>query len=293
MKRVLIATLLLLSLVFGSSAYAQCSNPTITSVDNLYANRYWLVIEPGIQGGLYSVTVEVYYCDGSVEDSWRWGGNEMPITLPDVPFDYFTIEVRSWNCWNYTDEYTVTSDISCCEQGTDLTVDTNGSYTLDILEGTPMIVEIWEIDGWRVGPALCNAWNSGSPCPTNYSGTIPTGGEYYFNILYADGEQCFINIPNSSGQRNGTQLGEVEAPALDIHLYPNPAVSFITLENKNAFDFEIEIISVTGQQIIQTNLPLDSLKTIDLSDFANGFYLVRYINPTTQKVEAKKFTIMK
>jgi hypothetical protein len=72
-------------------------------------------------------------------------------------------------------------------------------------------------------------------------------------------------------------------PSIDVSVYPNPFVANlnIRLTGNGGVTF-VEIMSITGQLIIQENFTNSEFLTLNLSDLASGTYLLRVRNDLGQ-----------
>jgi hypothetical protein len=73
------------------------------------------------------------------------------------------------------------------------------------------------------------------------------------------------------------------APSIDVSLYPNPFVANLNIRlTVNGGETFVEIMSITGQLIIQENFTNSEFLTLNLSDLASGTYLLRVRNDLGQ-----------
>lgn len=77
----------------------------------------------------------------------------------------------------------------------------------------------------------------------------------------------------------------------NILLYPNPAKSFLTIENKRAGSYRVAIENQLGQVIHTENVSMEKCR-IDISDIAeSGLYIVKIFNSDHELPEVLKFVI--
>ncbi|MDD2387777.1 MAG: T9SS type A sorting domain-containing protein [Bacteroidales bacterium] len=75
-----------------------------------------------------------------------------------------------------------------------------------------------------------------------------------------------------------------------INLYPNPGTGVLNIQS-NSTDLYIEVFDLSGELRYNDFLSKNTLKTIDLSDLNNGYYLVRL--KSKNKIYQKKLIICK
>ena len=96
-------------------------------------------------------------------------------------------------------------------------------------------------------------------------------------------------IYNMSGNQTGTFEADISAEAIDIdyrinsftreensyvhlHLYPNPTVDFINIQNEDIT--EVNVSDVSGKVIFKKNFDNQNIIMIDLSGFPAGVYII-------------------
>lgn len=76
-----------------------------------------------------------------------------------------------------------------------------------------------------------------------------------------------------------------------ISIYPNPATEYLFVENNHTAQLQLYIVNSAGQEVVSIDVPEQSTKQIDLSNFAKGLHFVSYIKD--DKVAVKKIIIDK
>jgi hypothetical protein len=75
------------------------------------------------------------------------------------------------------------------------------------------------------------------------------------------------------------------ADADEITIYPNPAGNTLCIKKNNSQEkLQLTVYNVTGTKILERILPGESISTIDISAFANGFYFVKIANGNGFKI---------
>jgi len=72
----------------------------------------------------------------------------------------------------------------------------------------------------------------------------------------------------------------------NIHMYPNPAKTILTIEIEEGDYEQIVVFSMTGQ-VMKTERPSSDILRIDVSDYTPGMYFVRFISDG--KATTKRF----
>ena len=74
-------------------------------------------------------------------------------------------------------------------------------------------------------------------------------------------------------------------PLVDLasfHIYPNPANDILYIEPSKSVDYQVSIINVSGQQVLEQR-QVNQTTSIDLSSLPNGIYLLKLENTNTVK----------
>lgn len=103
------------------------------------------------------------------------------------------------------------------------------------------------------------------------------------NVMdWGETEDYTINIVS-------TASGIDEAQAIsDVSIYPNPSHDLIKLNVTGNGNYAYSIMSASGQTI-KDAVQLNAEQTIDVSSLANGFYLLKLIDLSTNTVRVLKF----
>lgn len=72
---------------------------------------------------------------------------------------------------------------------------------------------------------------------------------------------------------SGMSISDIEAPLLNV--YPNPAQSFVTIENLHAEQMTIDIFDLKGQMIMQCSIPAMTNKQVNVAEFSEGVYYIK------------------
>ncbi|MBM3158246.1 MAG: T9SS type A sorting domain-containing protein [Bacteroidota bacterium] len=80
-----------------------------------------------------------------------------------------------------------------------------------------------------------------------------------------------------------------------VKLYPNPAVSYVVFELKNAGrkDLSLQVYNgILGKKMIDTKLSLERV-TVPLNEFTRGIYVYHLVESTGKIIESGKFQVTK
>lgn len=111
--------------------------------------------------------------------------------------------------------------------------------------------------------------------PMNFNDTIPNDASDFLNY-YGRDFTYYMTISCSF-----TEI-ESHENILETKIYPNPFNQTFIMESENLIPTKYEITDLTGK-IIYTGILKDKLTNVDLSNVANGIYLLR-MNETTVKL---------
>jgi PKD repeat protein len=127
-------------------------------------------------------------------------------------------------------------------------------------------------------------WTTGQTNDTIY--VSPSSTMYYTVVGTTDG--CTANASVNVGVEQCT--GIAEASAKTIHIYPNPASEYITVDAGDISDMiTIQLFDIMGRMIF-SQASFDNLTTINLSQFSSGSYFLR-IEANNSTYTAKQFII--
>jgi plastocyanin len=126
------------------------------------------------------------------------------------------------------------------------------------------------------------------------SGEIPQGAEtfdftYKFPsdtlfsyVVKVPGIYKFKCVPHESMEMIGeftvqsVVAGMDDKTRLNISLFPNPAMDFLRIENRNNVEFTVSVTDFNGKKIISTTVPGNGGNNIDISGFQSGSYVVQF-----------------
>lgn len=133
---------------------------------------------------------------------------------------------------------------------------------------------------------------------------VATSGDYFatssVNLSWTIGEivtDTYIGTNNQltqGFQQPTASFASVEdfAPEISISLYPNPTQSWVNLEIENSSEnLNVKIMDLTGKIIYTDIYQAESVKKINLENFANGIYFLEISNSKNEKL--KTFKIQK
>jgi len=79
-----------------------------------------------------------------------------------------------------------------------------------------------------------------------------------------------------------------------VHLYPNPATSYITFDLDKGFDkgYSLEVYSFLGRKMFET-ANFNQKTTLNLTDFGRGVYIYQLHDRSGKMIESGKFQVSK
>jgi len=80
---------------------------------------------------------------------------------------------------------------------------------------------------------------------------------------------------------------ELDLPASDFAVYPNPSSNQITIDSKDKPITSIVIFDATGKKVYSEENLNESTKNVSIASFAKGMYLVSVNNQVSQKIIKK------
>lgn len=125
--------------------------------------------------------------------------------------------------------------------------------------------------------------DSTSACYEIYAPVCGCDGVSYSNDCYA---RSYGGVLYWTEGTCTTGINEVNYTK--VRFYPNPANNLLTIENPEFEEFTIQIIDITGKQILSTYC--NSSKTIDISYIKQGIYLL-YIREENNTVSIMKLIV--
>ena len=161
--------------------------------------------------------------------------------------------------------------------------------TVNPLPSAPVIFEInqWLISSYTTG----NQWYfNGSPVvgETNDSlDWVAQGVNGSYTLLQTNSNGCkkFSEVTNIIVIDD---IGYEELAAFEVKLYPNPTRGILNIEVGEGVDF-VQVIALNGQIVFAESNLSAGLNTIDLSEFAEGTYVVQLVQG--DKIVSKRIVI--
>jgi len=133
---------------------------------------------------------------------------------------------------------------------------------------------------------------------------VASSGDYFstssVNLSWTLGEvvtDTYIGTNNQltqGFQQPTASFASVEdfAPEVTVSLYPNPTDSWVNIEiQNNSENLNIKIMDLTGKVIYTDIYQAETVKKINLENFANGIYFLEISNSENDKL--KTFKIQK
>jgi hypothetical protein len=161
-----------------------------------------------------------------------------------------------------------------------------------LVEGNPDSVILFS-DAGRVGPATINGstFTYNWSIPNDYGYHYLTAGVYKNDALPITWAQTFKVNLNTVCPDGTTSIDKTELPIAELHLYPNPAQSTVTIKhNHTPRSMLIAVYTISGKSMFQQQTIVQQT-TIDLKGWPKGMYIVKAIETTTGKVYLKKLMV--
>lgn len=200
------------------------------------------------------------------------------------------------------DEWTIVNgvDAACDSLGLDTFV--CDSVRHKVYDGRLFEVTHGHMTGnnWRIGgPVIRNIGSATSPFAQsglNCNPHLATGGGLYDLVCYYDSIRGFVNFGNSDRPCGNiiNPIDKIEPSTASTNwaVYPNPTNSNIHIEllqyatQLAGTELHYEIYNASGQRLYQALGAVN--KTIDMSNFANGLYLLVVLNENGQPLLSRK-----
>jgi PKD repeat protein len=209
---------------------------------------------------------------------WQWS---LPGALPPVSDNQNTIATY-YTAGTYTVSLIATNSYGA-DTSIEQTIIVKPLPVVDLIASSTLICE-GEIDTLVAIGADTYLWTTGQTNDTIY--VSPTSTIYYTVVGTTDG--CTDNASVNVGVEQCT--GVAEASAKTIHIYPNPASEYITVDAGDITDkITIQLFDIMGR-MIYSQASFDNLTTINLSQFSSGSYFLR-IEANNSTYTAKQFII--
>ena len=188
--------------------------------------------------------------------------------------------------WKYnagTDTWTAISDLPASERGGSVTFSIGSRGFVCMGSDGGLLDDLWEyipeIDYWV--------------------SRAPYGGSERKNAVgfVVNGKAYVGTGKGYSGKKSGMEeytpmqlVGIEEQDFAHVNLYPNPTVSYFTIDHNNIQPVKMEIYSISGQLILAAQEVQDGEK-IDVSTFSSGSYIVRLYQANRQSVYSQHLLI--
>lgn len=121
------------------------------------------------------------------------------------------------------------------------------------------------------------------------SASLPTGdstggmfGATANNTIFIDDMSIYTSEGNSSA------ITKIESSDLGVLVYPNPATTFIHLNNEQVKQAVINIYDVTGKMMHQATIG-KGITSIDITRYAAGNYIYELVDVQSQRKQTGKF----
>ena len=96
-------------------------------------------------------------------------------------------------------------------------------------------------------------------------------------------------------EKENQTIKSIKNPVIQINVYPIPSTGIINVElnNINIGQTEISIFNYLGEKIACKNSGLEEKNTFDLSNNADGWYFVKIMDFTNQKIYTHRVNIVR
>lgn len=209
---------------------------------------------------------------------WQWS---LPGALPPVSDNQNTIATY-YTAGTYTVSLIATNPYGA-DTSIDQTIIVKPLPVVDLIASSTLLC-LGETATLIATGADTYLWTTGDTEDTIY--VSPTSTIYYTVVGTTDG--CTDNASVNVGVEQCT--GVAEASVKTIHIYPNPASEYITVDAGDITDkITIQLYDILGN-IIYSQTSFDNLTTINLSQFSSGSYFLR-VSAGNAFYTAKQFII--
>jgi hypothetical protein len=126
------------------------------------------------------------------------------------------------------------------------------------------------------------------------SEVVGSAGDYYqnpsgFNLHFTIGEVAISNYETSglilSEGFHQTYLDDAVMSIwensknnIDLHVFPNPASSWIKIDSDFSENLHVNISNITGQQVDKIELSANETKEVNIQNLPAGIYLLQFSN---------------
>jgi hypothetical protein len=249
----------------GGQGVIVAENPVLQTTNNVF----FFIGEPLTLAG---ATVSLFDSEGYFETLTT--GNFLGDIIENVPFGEYTYTVEA-DCY---ETITGTVTVECIGGGQGVVVAENpvpvildNSVTADAntLTATAEGVSYQWVD--------CDNGNAEIEGETGQSFTATEDGNY---AVVISSENC--STTSECFQVIVTGIFDA-TPGIDVSVYPNPFAANLNIRlDDNGGKTFVEILSITGQLIMQENFTNSEFMTLNVSDLASGTYLLRVRNDLGQ-----------
>jgi len=197
---------------------------------------------------------------------YNWSTGESTFTIDVNESDDYIITVTDFNGCESSDTATVTAHNPVVDLGTDATITTNESITLDA--------------GSNFESYL---WNDNSELRTLTVNGATTGeGNFEYSVTITDIYGCTDSDAIIITVETQTGINSFEEKNL-IKIYPVPARDFLNLEffNDSKEEIIVELYDISGKLMYNNkfeNILNNDKRQIDLTNYKNGTYLLKIFN---------------
>jgi hypothetical protein len=197
--------------------------------------------------------------------TYQWSRNSTPIigatnvTYTAVSPGVYTVRISNGICSRALNTTTVTPGIDAVITFTSPNILSTGTFA----------TYQWFLDGAVIPGANTSLI------------TATTRGSYTVRVTDSTGCADTANAYIYNGSGGGTGVGTISVS--DIHVYPNPASSYIRVEAP--IKVNVRILSVDGKVVVTQN----DANSINISGLANGMYMIMIYDEENLLLKTVKF----
>ncbi len=196
---------------------------------------------------------------------YDWSNGSATPTIEDLIAGTYSVIVTDVNDCSTTADATITEpdaiELSIDDIENETEGNSNGSVHISVNGGIAPYTYEWMLNNQVISTEedLQNA----------------AAGEY--EVVITDSNGCIINSQTIVIERITATIGPVLANYIDVLPNPTSGKLFVQFDLPESRLINLSVLSITGQQIINTENETISSKNyeLDLSDFANGVYILK------------------